>query len=137
MIGVHLSDGKHDTETSAVTVTVAQVIEITGRTLAEPRVETALEKATERTPMARLESPNLPRFLTPDEVSVVLNVSRSHVYQLVQRGTIPSHRIGNGRGPIRVSDRDLLDFISRCRSQKSEEVPKPVGNRRRLKHLRL
>ena len=87
--------------------------------------------------MVKPEPPSLPRFLCPDEVATVLTVSRSYVYKLVQKGALRSHRIGSKGGPIRVSDGDLIEFISRCRSRNVQETPKPAAQRRKLKYLRL
>lgn len=48
------------------------------------------------------------QLLTPDEVSDVLNVSRSHIYQVLREGIIPSVRIGKA---VRVRPQDLRAFI--------------------------
>jgi excisionase family DNA binding protein len=50
-----------------------------------------------------------PRLLKTDEVADILQVSRSFAYQLMQRGEIPSVRIGNA---VRVRPEDLQNYIS-------------------------
>ncbi|MHB9080377.1 MAG: helix-turn-helix domain-containing protein [Pirellulaceae bacterium] len=78
---------------------------------------------------------NLPRLLSPHEVAQALHVSRSLVYRLVDTGKMPCHRIGAGRGAIRVSEDDLVDFLAMCRCEKQEEARRPPPRRKKLKHL--
>ncbi len=47
-------------------------------------------------------------YLTVKQVAQHLNVSPSVVYQLLDSGRLACHRIGKGRGTIRVSAGDLL-----------------------------
>jgi excisionase family DNA binding protein len=77
----------------------------------------------------------IPRLLSPGEVADVLNVSRSLVYQLIESGKLACHRIGTGRGAIRVSEHDLADFLIETRSVRVEEAQRPP--RRKLKHLKI
>jgi excisionase family DNA binding protein len=87
-----------------------------------------------------MESPHrarVPRLFSPDEVASVLNVSRSLVYQLIDSGKLVPHRIGNGRGAIRVSEDDLANFLATCRREKDEGATKPPQMRQKLKHLEL
>jgi excisionase family DNA binding protein len=51
---------------------------------------------------------NLNTLLKADDIARVLNISRSMAYQLIQRGEIPSVRIGR---VVRVRPRDLEEFI--------------------------
>ena len=53
-------------------------------------------------------SPNEIQLLNVDEVSVLLKTSKSHIYQLIQRGEIPSIRIGKS---VRVREKDLNEFL--------------------------
>ena len=87
--------------------------------------------------MSTVEQPEseVPSLLKPAEVATRLNVSRSFVYRLIESGELASHRIGNGRGAIRVSESDLLSFLARCRNEKQEEAPRPP--RQKLKHVRV
>lgn len=55
------------------------------------------------------------RLLTVREVAEVLRVSGSLVYQLIEQHRLPVHRVGNGRGSLRVSEVDLAAYIDACR----------------------
>ncbi len=76
-----------------------------------------------------------PRLLTVREVAELLRVSPSMVYQLVEGRKLACHRIGGGRGAIRVSTTDIQQYLAACRYEQREHVPKPP--RQRLKHLKL
>ena len=52
---------------------------------------------------------NLDVLLRCEDVARVLNISRSMAYQLIQRGEIPSIRLGRA---VRVRPQDLADFIA-------------------------
>lgn len=54
-------------------------------------------------------------LLTISQVAEHLNVSKSLAYLLVERGKLISHRIGTGRGTIRVSEEDLKQYVNDCR----------------------
>ena len=75
-------------------------------------------------------------LLTVKEVAERLRVSRTCVYQLVERGKLVCHRIGLGRGAIRVSIEDLAAFVERCRDSRSTERETSPRPAKRLKHLR-
>lgn len=76
-------------------------------------------------------------LLTVKEVAQRLNVSQSCIYQLVETGKIPHHRIGTGRGAIRFSEANIESFL--CDSQHhscvGQATPRPA--RQKLKHLEL
>jgi len=73
-------------------------------------------------------------MLTVVEVADYLRVSRTCVYQLIESGKLACHRIGVGRGAIRVTQGDLDEFILGCRREPGENVAsRPV---KRLKHLK-
>ena len=74
-------------------------------------------------------------MLKVSEVARRLNVSAGCVYELVARGRLPSHRIGVGRGAIRVREEDLSQFLAATRREKGEEAPRLP--RPRLKHIRI
>ncbi len=74
-------------------------------------------------------------LLTVRDTADRLNVSRNCVYQLVEAGKLPCHRIGIGRGAIRISEEDIRQFLESCRQEKHEEPRK--APRRKLKHLKL
>jgi excisionase family DNA binding protein len=53
-------------------------------------------------------------LITVQEAARRLAIGRSHLYQLLQRGALPSIRIGRARR-IRVSD--LEEFVDRLRAE--------------------
>lgn len=75
-------------------------------------------------------------LLRVSEVARRLHISPASVYQLIQKGTLPCHRVGPNGGAIRVSVEDLERFLTGCRHEKSGE-PKVVASRVKLKHLRI
>jgi excisionase family DNA binding protein len=74
-------------------------------------------------------------MLTVKEVASKLRVSATCVYQLVESGKLACHRIGLGRGAIRIAEGDLASFVEGCRQEPGGEVQasRPA---KRLKHLR-
>jgi excisionase family DNA binding protein len=52
---------------------------------------------------------NLDILLRGEDVARILNISRALAYQLIQRGEIPSIRLGRA---VRVRPKDLENFIS-------------------------
>lgn len=79
-------------------------------------------------------------MLTVREVAEQLSVSATCVYQLISRGKLACHRIGVGRGAIRIAAEDLAAFIEGCRrgEKSTQSISPPVtGNRKRFKHLGL
>ena len=69
-------------------------------------------------------------MLTVKQVAQRLNVSQSIIYALVEKGQIVCHRIGVGRGSIRISEEDLACYLKSCRNTASSNRPK-------LRHLNL
>ena len=78
-------------------------------------------------------------MLTVREVAARLRVSPTCVYQLIARRRLACHRIGAGRGTVRVAEEDLDDYLHSCRKEKTKDEGNPRSPRpsRRLKHLRL
>lgn len=77
---------------------------------------------------------------TVKEVAHQLAVSATCVYQLISQGKLACHRIGVGRGAIRIAAEDLAEFFEGCRQGEKPVQPDstPVaGGRRRFKHLGL
>lgn len=68
------------------------------------------------------------------DVAERLNVSAQCVYQLVDRGKLIAHRIGIGRGAIRVSETDLQQFLRNSRMGKTPA--NTTVRQRTLKHIR-
>ena len=58
-------------------------------------------------------------MLTVSQVANRLNVSRSTIYNAIESGLLPHHRIGLGRGAIRISEEQLESFLE---STKVEET---------------
>lgn len=77
-------------------------------------------------------------MLTIKQVAAQLKISTNSVYQAVQKGQIPSHRFGSGRGTIRISEEDLAIYVDSCRQEQRtvEPRPKPLPATK-LKHIRL
>jgi excisionase family DNA binding protein len=75
-------------------------------------------------------------LLTIRDVAQRLTIAPSTAYALIQSGKIVGHRIGVGRGAIRVDEEDLETFLESCRSS-----PRPAPRRKApppsLKHLRI
>lgn len=67
-------------------------------------------------------------------VARYLNVSKSQIYQMVKSGTLPSHRIGNGRGVIRFRPADIEAYTE---SSLVANVQPLRQLRPRLKHIHL
>ena len=76
-------------------------------------------------------------MLTVKEVAQRLNVSQSCIYQLVESGRIPHHRIGLGRGAIRFSDADIESFLSNSRNLASDDRATSRPTRQKLNHLKF
>jgi excisionase family DNA binding protein len=74
-------------------------------------------------------------LLTINDVAAILKVSKSLVYGMIASGKIACHRIGNGRGAVRVRRDDLEHFINQCRVGPS--LPPVRSQRPKLKHLRI
>ncbi len=76
-------------------------------------------------------------LLTIRDVAERLKLSPSAVYQLVETGSLAHHRVGNGRGTIRVSEADLLAYLTQCWQGVAEKPALTRAPRTKLKHLRL
>lgn len=73
-------------------------------------------------------------MLKVSEVALRLQVSRTCVYQLVEKKKLVSHRIGLGRGAIRILEEDLASFVSASRVDSKERASVPLQSVP-LKHL--
>ena len=69
-----------------------------------------------------------PRLLDPREVSEILHLSRSYVYQLVRSGRLDAVRLGRA---VRVHPRDLEAYMHRnrlsCDNQLTEYLARYPG----------
>ena len=71
------------------------------------------------------------------EVAQRLNCGISTVYALLDSGKLGCHRIGRGRGTVRVSEEDLQAFLANCHSGGERVEQRPPQPLVKLKHLRL
>lgn len=76
-------------------------------------------------------------LLTVKDVAQRLNVSQSCIYQLVETGKIPHHRIGVGRGAIRFTEDDLADYLQNARELAKHGGTQSPSGRPKLKHIKL
>jgi len=71
-------------------------------------------------------------MLSVKQVADRLQISKKTVYQLCAEGRLAHHRIGVGRGTIRIGEADLATFIEGCRV-----APGSLVNAAGLKHIRM
>lgn len=76
------------------------------------------------------------KLLTVKEVALVLRLSLTETYRLVQSKELTHFRVGPGKGAIRVLERDVDLFLEKRRIGFSAEAPKPVIHKPALKHIR-
>ena len=62
-----------------------------------------------------------PLLLSVRDVADALQVSIACVYAAVAEGKLACHRIGNGRGTIRIGREDLDAYLAACRIEKTWE----------------
>ncbi len=69
------------------------------------------------------------------EIADYLNVSQAVVYRLIESHLLSAHRIGVGRGTLRISEKQLQMYLD---STSTESLPAPTPkNKRPLKHLKM
>jgi excisionase family DNA binding protein len=79
-------------------------------------------------------------LLKVSQIAERLNCSNSTVYALVEGKKLGCHRIGNGRGAIRVSEDDLQTYLESNHvvpPNRGGEITPPPRPRVKLKHIRL
>lgn len=73
---------------------------------------------------------------TVQEAAARLKISPATVYALINSGKLACHRIGVGRGVIRISEANIATYLEACHMQAAAQgaprLPRP-----RLKHLKL
>ncbi len=67
-------------------------------------------------------------LMTVKEVARRLRFSASLVYQLVDSGKLGCHRIGNGRGAIRIRPEDVDEYLKQCRHDRMKSPLCPTGS---------
>lgn len=84
-----------------------------------------------------IKSANVPddeeSLLTVEQTAKRLQVSKSIVYSLIEAGKLICHRIGLGRGTIRVSAADLESYLADCRVHCGASNSRRP--RKRLRHI--
>lgn len=79
-----------------------------------------------------------PAMLTVKEAAERLNVSEKTVRNLLKTGRIGHHRIGAGRGVIRISEEALDRHLVECEVRESGSPTSPRRQeRRQLRHIKL
>ena len=68
-------------------------------------------------------------------VAELLSLSQSKIYELVESGDLPHHKIG---GAIRVSEEQLAAFLEKTKREREEPIPaKRKPPRPQLRHVTL
>ncbi len=75
------------------------------------------------------------KMLTVEDVADLLNISKSLVYDLADKGRISSYRPGNGRGCLRFKPEDVQAYLEGCRMER--EQARTPASRPRLKHIKI
>jgi len=75
-------------------------------------------------------------MLTVKEVAQRLRVSATCVYQLIDKRQLMCHRIGVGRGAIRICEADLAEFIGDCKERRGDSGLSSSRPGKKLRHLR-
>ncbi len=70
------------------------------------------------------------RLLRPSEVTALLGVSRSWLYEAAKDGRIPSVRLGGKGGPLRFVETDVMAWLSRAREGWSPSESSTATTRR-------
>lgn len=55
----------------------------------------------------------LPRLVKVRRVAELLDVHRSTVNRMISDGELPAHRVGNGKGVLRVPEAAVLAYLDR------------------------
>ena len=67
-------------------------------------------------------------LMTVKEVAHRLRVSASLVYQLLDSGKLGCHRIGKGRGAIRIRPEDVDEYLNQCRHERIKSPLCPTAD---------
>jgi len=89
-------------------------------------------------------------LLTVREAADFLKLSAGAIYALCSSGTLPHHRLGRGRGAIRIDRQDLVNYVESCKkaaapqkrgglpaAQAESSTPKMPLFSASFKHLRV
>lgn len=69
------------------------------------------------------------------EAAQRLEVSQATVYALVASGRLRCHRVGMGRGCIRISEEHLAEYLRASEPVVVRDPPPAPARRAKLKHL--
>lgn len=79
-----------------------------------------------------------PQMMTIKQAAERLNVSEKTVRNLIKSGRLGHHRIGAGRGVIRISEQSLAEHLAECEVRESDRPRSPARRQRTtLKHIEL
>ena len=70
------------------------------------------------------------KWWTVKQLADHYGVSERTIYDVIAGGDLPVHRFGTGRGTIRVSDDDRLQWEHDCRYAKEPNTPGTSSTRR-------
>lgn len=70
----------------------------------------------------------LPRHCSEAEAAAALGVSIDTLQRVRRAGKIRFRRLGTGRGRIRYTEADLLDYLERCKESTCQTVPCDMAN---------
>jgi excisionase family DNA binding protein len=65
-----------------------------------------------------------------------LNVSTATVYALISAGKLSCHRVGLGRGVIRISEENITEYLAESRVESDGAATTPAAARK-ARHLQL
>lgn len=66
------------------------------------------------------------KLLTVMQISQRLNMSRSFLYQELASGKLEHYKLGNIKGRIRVSERQLMDYLNTFRKGKQRYTAEKI-----------
>ena len=78
------------------------------------------------------------QMLTVDQAAERLNVCVKTVRNLIGSGKLAHHRIGAGRGVIRITEEALARHLAECEVRENDSPTTPRRReRRKLRHINL
>lgn len=111
------------------------------QTVAKQNVARCGKNATSRRRLKRarlVEGKAEAKSLTAAQVAARMNVSRDCVYDLCRVGRLAHHRVGKGRGTIRIKPADVADFERRSLIETSAgPIVEGTTAAKRRRHLGL
>ncbi|MBP6859095.1 MAG: helix-turn-helix domain-containing protein [Candidatus Magasanikbacteria bacterium] len=62
---------------------------------------------------------SIPHFLTPDNLADILGISKTTVYRLIDKRSLPFYKIG---GSLRFKQSDVMEYLEKSRIKPSNEL---------------